>query len=396
MGQSMFANRRLVGLGSHLKTVSVIIADDMHDDPVSRRQINLPHGRVDCPAFLPDGTQAIVRAVEASDLEKAGLQALQTNVFHLMQRPGTTTIEALGGLHSLMGWQRPITTDSGGFQIYSLIRQNPKHGSITENGASFKAPSLSRNVRLTPEKSIQLQFKYGSDLLFCLDDCTHVDDDDSVQRSSVDRTVAWAARCKVEYEKLVEAKSLNTSNRPHLYAVIQGGGDQALRRECAEKLLEIGFDGYGYGGWPLDADGNLLVDLLGYTRQLISADLPMHALGIGHPESVRVCAGLGYNLFDSVMPTRDARHARLYRFESDPAQRLPVNHWFSFIHLKDQRYRKDASPLSEFCDCLACQRYTRGYLQHLLQVDRSAYERLATIHNLRFMTLLMRNLRSAS
>ncbi|MGD8604430.1 MAG: tRNA guanosine(34) transglycosylase Tgt [Anaerolineales bacterium] len=367
----------------------------MNQSKISRRQVELPHGRVECPAFLPDGTQAVVRAADAADLERVGIQALQTNVFHLMQRPGTTTIEALGGLHSLMGWRRPITTDSGGFQIYSLIRQNPKHGSITDNGASFKAPSLSRNVRLTPEKSIQLQFKYGSDLLFCLDDCTHVDEDDAVQRSSVERTIAWAGRCKAEYEKLVEAKGLAPSQRPHLYAVIQGGGDKALRQECAEKLMQIGFDGYGYGGWPLDSDGNLLVDLLGYTRNLIPADIPMHALGIGHPESVRTCAHLGYELFDSVMPTRDARHGRLYRFEADPAAGLPPEHWYSFVHLKDQRYLKDSSPVSEVCDCLLCQRYSRGYLHHLLQVDRSAYERLATIHNLRFMAQLMSSLRRA-
>jgi queuine tRNA-ribosyltransferase len=379
--------------GSHPISVSVIIAVDMSDLRISRRHIDFVHGRVECPAFLPDGTQAAVRAVDASDLETTGIQALQTNVFHLMQRPGTTTIEALGGLHSLMGWQRPITTDSGGFQIYSLIRQNPKHGSITDNGASFKAPSLSRNIRLTPEKSIQLQFKYGSDLLFCLDDCTHVDEDESVQRESVERTIAWAARCKAEFEKLVEAKGLEPAKRPHLYAVIQGGGNRELRRECAQRLQEIGFDGYGYGGWPLDSDGNLLIELLGFTRRLIPADIPMHALGIGHPASVRACAGLGYELFDSVMPTRDARHARLYRFEADPAGGLPDEKWFSFIHLKDQRYFKDSSPVSEYCDCLLCQRYSRGYLHHLLQVDRSAYERLATIHNLRFMTLLMDNLR---
>jgi queuine tRNA-ribosyltransferase len=143
----------------------------------------------------------------------------------------------------------------------------------------------------------------------------------------------------------------------------------------------------------LDADGNLLVDLLGHTRQLVPDEIPVHALGIGHPESVRICAGLGYNLFDSVMPTRDARHARLYRFESDPDKSLPADHWYSFVHIKDQRYLKDSSPVSEFCDCNLCRRYSRGYLHHLLQVDRSAYERLATLHNLRFMTQLMSCLR---
>lgn len=363
---------------------------------ISRRKLELPHGQVDCPAFLPDATQAVVRSLVSSDLESAEIQLLQTNVFHLMQKPGTTVIEALGGLHSLMGWERPITTDSGGFQIYSLIRQNPKHGSITDQGAHFKAPSLTRRIKLSPEKSIQLQFKYGSDLLFCLDDCTHVDDNDEIQRGSVERTVAWAARCKTEFMKLVQAKKLSESERPQLYAVIQGGGDKDLRAECAERLMEIGFDGYGYGGWPLDAEGNLLVEILGHTRQLVPAEIPVHALGIGHPESVRICAGLGYNLFDSVMPTRDARHARLYRFEVDPARDLPSEHWYSFVHIKDQRYLKDPSPVSEFCDCALCDRYSLGYLHHLLQVDRSAYERLATIHNLRFMTQLMRYLRQGA
>lgn len=379
----------------HQLTVSDIIAGEMSTPGISSLDLTLPHGMINCPAFLPDGTQAVVRAVVASDLEAAGIQALQTNVFHLMQRPGSTTIEAIGGLHPLMGWERPITTDSGGFQIFSLIRQNPKNGSITDSGANFKAPSLSRRIRLTPEKSIQLQFKYGSDLLFCLDDCTHVDDGQDVQRDSVERTVAWAQRCKHEFTRLIEAKGLSEADRPRLYAVIQGGGDMDLREECAQRLLEIGFDGYGYGGWPLDADGNLLVEILGATRRLVPPQIPMHALGIGHPSSVRTCANLGYDLFDSVMPTRDARHGRLYRFESDPAVDLPLERWFSFVHIKDERYLKDSVPISSFCDCQSCSRYSRAYLHHLMQVDRSSYERLATTHNLRFMTQLMQSMRRA-
>ncbi len=357
------------------------------------KTLNLPHGSLQLPAFLPDGTQGVVRSVDTNDLISSQIQAVQMNVFHLMQRPGSSTVQALGGLHQMTGWERPIFTDSGGFQVYSLIRQNPKSGSINNRGAMFRVEGSSRKFNLTPEKSVQLQLSFGSDVIICLDDCTHVDDPLAIQAESVNRTVEWAKRCKGVFEERVKRGRREDGKRPMLVAVIQGGRSHELRRQCAAQLLEIGFDGYGYGGWPLDSEGNLLEEALAYTRSLIPAEFPMHALGVGHPVYVQECVRFGYNLFDSTMPTRDARHGRLYSFTADPSIGNLVEEWFEYIYIKDKKYIKRNQPISEFCDCLCCQHYSLGYLHHLFKLNDSLFPRLATMHNLRFMTQLMANLR---
>jgi queuine tRNA-ribosyltransferase len=356
--------------------------------------LDLPHGSVALPAFLPDGTQGVVRAVSSEDLESCRIQAIQMNVYHLMQRPGTSTIQALGGLHRIAGWERPVFTDSGGFQVYSLIRKSPKAGSITDRGATFR-PGGNRKYILTPEKSIQLQFGYGSDMLICLDDCTGPDDPLETQAESVRRTIRWAAECKATFVRIADQKQLEGEERPKLMAVIQGGLSRDLRRHCAASLLDIGFDAYGYGGWPLDAQGGLLEDMLGFVRELIPAEVPVHALGVGHPASVVACARLGYQLFDSTMPTRDARHGRLYAFTQDPGSSTfsPDENWFDYVYPGDDKHVKAANPISEHCDCPTCSRYSLAYLHHLFGLNDHLYFRLATVHNLRFMTMLMHRLR---
>lgn len=359
--------------------------------------LKLPHGSLTLPEFLPDATRGLVRTLDSRDLEEAGVRGVVMNTYHLMQNPGSTTIQALGGLHAMAGWPGPILTDSGGFQIYSLIHQNPKFGSLTSRGAIFR-PDGKRRYNLTPEKSIQLQMAYGSDLLFCLDDCTHVDDSYQTQADSVERTIAWARRCKAEFKRLLAARQPSPLPPPLLFAVIQGGGYRELRQRCAEALLETGFDGYGYGGWPLDSQGNLLADLLAYTRSLVPQQFPMHALGVAHPANVVECVRLGYELADGAMPTRDARHNRLYRFNldpSDPASRLQGD-WFSFIYMLDEKHTKGNGPLSPYCDCLLCTRYSTGFLHHLFKIGDSLAQRLATLHNLRFMSQLTAHLRTAS
>jgi len=360
---------------------------------MSASLLALPHGDLPLPAFLPDATRGVVRAVDSADLEGAGVTALVMNTYHLMQRPGSSTIKALGGLHRMAAWSRPIMTDSGGFQVYSLIRQNPKYGRLSDRGAVFTPDGGARKITLTPEKSIQLQMSYGADILICLDDCTHADDPLDEQRRSVRRTVAWARRAKAEYLRLVEQKKLAESERPLLFAVIQGGGSADLRRECADELLSIGFDGYGYGGWPLDADGSLLTDMLALTRELVPPQFPVHALGVGHPANVVACARLGYALFDSAMPTRDARHGRLYTLSSSRAIPGRGQDWFAFRYINDEKYIRSQEPVSPGCDCPACQHYSLAYLSHLYRMQDSAYFRLATQHNLRFMTRLMEQLR---
>ena len=357
--------------------------------------LDLLHGTLQLPTFLPDGTQGVVRAVDAQDLLDSKIQAVQMNVYHLMQRPGSSTIQALGGLHKMSAWSRPIFTDSGGFQVYSLIRQNPRFGSINDRGATFQPSGSGRKYKLTPEKSIQLQMNYGSDVVICLDDCTHVDDALKEQQASVKRTIQWARRCKEEYQRQVAGRGLEEAHRPLLVAVIQGGNERELRRICAVELLDIGFDGFGYGGWPLDGDGNLLVDMLAYTRELVPKQFTLHALGVGHPANVLICARLGYELFDSTMPTRDARNGRLYSFTVDPGQtRLIGERWFKFLYAGDKKHIKQTGPVSVYCDCQVCRRYSLGYLHHLLKIKDRLYPRLATIHNLRFMTQLMTNMRT--
>ena len=275
------------------------------------KTIKLPHGEIHLPIFLPDATRGVVRSIDSSDLEACKVEAVVMSTFHLMQNPGSSTIQALGGLHQMAGWQHPIITDSGGFQIYSLIRQNAKFGSLSNKGATFKIEGRARKYNLTPEKSMQLQMSYGADVVICLDDCTHVDDSAGTQRESVRRTIDWARRSKAEFTRLADEKKAQPNQRPRIYAVIQGGGVLDLRKQCADALLEIGFDGFGFGGWPLDNQGNLLADILGYTRSLVPEQFPLHALGVAHPANIESCYRLGYDLFDGAMPTRDARHGRL-------------------------------------------------------------------------------------
>ena len=349
-----------------------------------------PHGHLPLPVFLPDATFGAVRGVDAADLERIGVPGLVMNVFHLMQKPGSSTIRALGGLHRMAGWSHPIVTDSGGFQAYSLIRQNPAAGRLSERGILFQPEGAGRKFRLSPEKSVQLQLAYGADVVICLDDCTHPDAPFSAQAESVARTVAWAARCKAEFRRQLESRR-GDGRRPLLFGVVQGGRDPSLRRQCAERLLEIGFDGYGYGGWPLDADNRLLEETLALTRALIPPSFPMHALGVGRPDYIVACARLGYALFDSALPTRDARRGRLYIFAADPANPAFTlsGDWYTTLYIADRKHIKTARPLSPTCDCPTCARYSTGYLHHLFKTAPPLYIRLATLHNLRFLVRLM-------
>jgi len=361
-----------------------------------RTALQLPRGTLQLPAFLPDATLGVVRNVDSVDLEQCGIQAVVMNTFHLMQRPGSSTITALGGLHSMAGWPHPIITDSGGFQAYSLIRQNGKYGYMNDKGITFQPEGSDRKFHLTPEKSIQLQVSYGADILVCLDDCTHVDDPFETQQESVGRTIAWARRCKDEFQNLMRQKRLPPEKRPLLFGVIQGGGFHELRKQCADALLDMGFDGFGYGGWPLDGKGNLLVDIVRYTRELVPPELPMHALGIGHPANVVDCARMGYDIFDSAMPTRDARHFRLYTFTGADGLSAPGSDekWFTYLYVNDDKVIKNEGPISPYCDCLCCKRYSVAYLHHLYKINDGLFLRLATIHNLRFMAQLTERLRA--
>jgi queuine tRNA-ribosyltransferase len=202
----------------------------------------------------------------------------------------------------------------------------------------------------------------------------------------VRRTIKWAKRSKAEYLRLIHLKNLTGEERPLIFAVIQGGAIYKLRKWCAEELLEIGFDGFGYGGWPLDKEGNLLEDILNHTREMIPTNYPMHALGIAHPANIIKCANMGYDLFDGALPTRDARHGRLYCFTTFDKSSIPSLDRFNYMYILDDRYIKSKSPISPFCDCLTCANYSIGYVHHLFKINDGLAFRLATIHNLRFIT----------
>jgi queuine tRNA-ribosyltransferase len=369
----------------------------MNDVANAKRVLNLVHGVLPLPIYLPDATLGVVRAVDATDLEQAGIEAVVMNVFHLMQKPGTATIQALGGLHRMAHWPHPIITDSGGFQAYSLVRQNPKFGKLNDHGIRFKPEGAERDYQLTPEKSVQLQLAYGADIVICLDDCTHTADPPAEQELSVRRTIKWAQQCKREFTlQLKQRKIAPDGLRPLLFGVVQGGADVALRRRCAEALLEIGFDGYGYGGWPLDSNGQLLIEMLHATREMIPTEYPMHALGIGSPDSVVACARMGYAIFDCALPTRDARNGRLYVWNSDPnaPDFTPTGKWHDTLYIDDEKHIRTDRPISPRCDCATCTRYAVGYLRHLRKCGETLYFRLATLHNLRFMTQLIAVLRA--
>lgn len=346
------------------------------------------------PHYAPDATYGVVRGVGADDLAAAGVQILMTNALHLMMKPGLSTVRALGGAKRLLAWDRVLATDSGGFQALSLIRENSKYGRIEEDGLVFVPEGANKRVLLSPRKSIQNQLRLGPDLLFCLDDCTHSADSRAEQEKSVRRTLAWAQGCRHTFDELCNAKGLTQETRPRLFAIVQGGRDEALRRSCAQGLLEIGFDGYGFGGWPLDTDGNLLEDMLMLTRELIPDRFPMHALGVGHPASIVKCTQMGYALFDSALPTRDARRGRLYVMQTKhPDLSKPHREWLDICYLQDSRHMKMSQPLDPECQGVCCQRYSTSALHHLFRLEDPLFARLATIHNLSQMTRLCALLR---
>jgi queuine tRNA-ribosyltransferase len=343
------------------------------------------------PTFLPDATRAGVRTVSSDDLRVAGVRALVVNVFHLLRRPGIRVIQRCGGIHRFMDWQGPILSDSGGFQVYSLIRQNPDFGTIRPNEVIFRDPETGQKTQFSPERSIQMQFQIGSDALVCLDDCTDASASPAELEASVERTIRWAKRCKEEFERLVS--TLRPARpRPVLLAVVQGGSIPELRQHCAEELVRVGFDGYGFGGWPIGPNGELLHDQLAAVAESVPRDCIRHALGVGRPDHVVSAWKLGYNSFDCSLPTRDARRGRLYVYRSD----VPADDFYENLHILDDRYRADRDPIDPTCDCVGCTRYSRAYVHHLLKVGDASGERLASIHNLRFYTRLIDRLQLTS
>ncbi len=346
---------------------------------------------VKLPVFFPDATHAVIKSVPTNMLSESKIQGLVINTYHAMKDGIVEKVAGFGGLHNFTGFKEPIITDSGGFQVMSLIHRNRENGKITDEGIKFKQEGCNQKIWLTPENCIDTQIKLGSDILMCLDDCTDPEQPLKEQEKSVERTIRWAKRCKYEFDK--QTADLPENEKPLIFAIVQGGNVKELRRKCAEELIKIGFDGYAYGGWPVDGNRVLLEEILNFTANLMPNDKPKYAMGVGKPSDIVLCYKMSYNMFDCVLPTRDARHQRLYTFKKDPKSLTSVEllklDFYDYLYIGSGKYSQDTTPISQFCDCSACSNFSKGYINHLFKVTDVSSLTLATLHNLRFYSQLM-------
>lgn len=354
---------------------------------------------IQTPVFFPDATRAVLRTLDSSDIQNTKTKGTLVNTYHLVNEVGKRILKKHKGVRNFMNFEGGIISDSGGFQVMSLIKNN-KTGKIIEKGAVFYQ-SKSKKILLTPEKSIAFQFEIMPDMMIVLDDFTHPNDDWEAAKLTVERTLRWAARSKQEFEKQIKKRKISKINRPYLLAVIQGGKHQDLRKYCAIELAKIGFDGFGYGGWPLrQAQGKPDVWNFDYeSAETIAKFTPrnyfLYGLGIGKPDEIVKLVKMGYGIFDCVLPTRDARHGRLYVYTADSIKNIDLNknNFWKYFSPKKQKYASDLKPVSKACDCLLCKNYSRSYLNHLFRIKDVTAMRLATIHNLRFYSILMQKLK---
>ncbi len=353
---------------------------------------------IDLPIFMPDATKGVIRGLSSRQLVDAGVEGLIVNTFHLSNQPGATVLKQVGDIHDFMDWEGFVISDSGGFQLLSMVYKNPALGNISSKGISFSGSVSGKNRKymFTPEKSIQTQFRIGSEVMICLDDCPRQGCSQQENKESVERTIEWAARCKEEFNSQIDFREIPKDERPLLFGVIQGGDDGELRKYCAAKLQEIGFDGYGFGGWPLTGEDELNYSILKLTADLMPDDKPKYALGVGSPEYLVECYKMGYSIFDCVLPTRDGRHGRLYVLNPNVNKENVLEESESVtahMYIREERYVRDSRAIDPACDCYACKHYTRSYLHHLFQIEDTLGADLATIHNLRTYTRLIDLLR---
>ena len=349
------------------------------------KQLDLGHTTLSLPAFFPDGTRGFLRCASAQDAKSVGVQGLVMNTYHLLASPGASLVKAAGGLHRFSGWDGPILTDSGGFQALSLITKDPSKGRIDRHGITFQDEKRGKKILLTPEKCIAAQLDMGSDIVMCLDCCTDPAAPEKDQREAVELTIRWAQACRAEFDRRTKGRE----RKPLLLGIVQGGLDRALRAECADGLRPLGFAGYGFGGWPLDREGNLLYDLLEDTAAIMGEGVLRYAMGLGRPEEIVRLHRAGYDLFDCVIPTREARHAKLYVFNGKP---LSQAGFYVRLYINKEAYARDFRPMDEHCRCEACQHHSRAFLHHLFAQGDPLGLRLATGHNLAFYARLMERL----
>ena len=326
--------------------------------------------------FMPDATRGAVRYLTTKQLEETGTQALVTNTLHLLIHPGPEVIQQLGGIKKMMGWNGIVFTDSGGFQVFSLLHSKKWKGKVHENGATFKSPKEGNTYELTPESSIDIQMKINSDVLVTLDDCRDTNLSRRDAEQSVERTLKWAVRCKDHFNK--EYGGTQKTGKL-LTAVVQGANFPDLRSYCAKELVKIGFDGYNFGGYVVNEEGELVVDEMTAVIESIPKDTIRYAMGVGKPEDIIRAAKIGYNLFDTVLVTRNARHGTVYTSEG-------------VLRIKNSDMALDTKPIDENCSCECCQNYSRAYIHHMLKNAEATALTLLTIHNLTYYQKLIRSL----
>lgn len=334
-------------------------------------KISTAHGEVNTPVFMPVGTQATVKTLTPEELKSIGTEIILGNVYHLYLRPGDELIKEAGGLHKFMHWDKPILTDSGGYQIFSLAELRK----IKEDGAEFRSHIDGSTHFLTPEKVIEIQKNLGSDIMMVLDECIPYPCAYDYAKEAMERTVRWSQRAKEAYKEQKIKEQM-------LFGIVQGGTYDDLRRQSAEKTIKIGFDGYALGGLSVGEPKDLMFEVLENSLALLPRDKPRYLMGLGTPEDLWQCVELGVDMFDCVMPTRNARNGQAFTT-------------YGKVVIKNAQYKRDFRPLDLECDCYTCKNYTRAYLQHLFQAGEILALKLNTLHNLYFMLKLISKIRKS-
>ena len=338
------------------------------DGGARRGQLDLAHGTVQTPVFMPVGTYGTVKAMSPAEITDIGFEMVLSNTFHLWLRPGLEVIEAHGGLHRFMGWDKPILTDSGGFQVFSLgaLRK------ITEEGVKFASPINGDRLFLTPEESMRIQRVLDSDIVMIFDECTPYPATEKQAADSMRLSLRWAER----------SKTAHTGNPNALYGIVQGGMHETLRDESARELVAMDFDGYALGGLSVGEPKDEMARILVHTAPQLPADKPRYLMGVGTPRDLVFAVAQGIDQFDCVLPTRNARHGNLYTRRGE-------------MKIRNARWKTDTRPIDEECGCHACRNFSRAYVHHLIRANEILGARLATIHNLHYYHGLMAQMREA-
>lgn len=348
-------------------------------------ELKTAHGAIQTPFFMPIATKGAVKTISTRDLRELGAQILLSNTYHLMLRPGEELVKEAGGLHKFMNWDKPILTDSGGYQVFSLGKMRK----ISSKGAEFQSPIDGAKHLLTPERAIQIQLDLGSDIVMVLDECAPYPCDREYAEKSLDLTTDWALRCKKYFNENI-SKSINPGAK--LFGIVQGSTYLDLREKSLEQLLDIGFDGYAMGGFSVGEPRQQTYEILKEIIPLMPADKPRYFMGGGKPEEIVQYVKLGFDMFDCVIPTRNARHGTIYVYKGDNLEA----DFYEKIVITNEEFKSDFTPLDVNCACPSCQDYSKAYLRHLFMCDELLGQRLATLHNIKFYLDLMAKIRQAA